>query len=98
TDAVAKLPAGHSSDGRATRDAANFLLGKVNMQKGDYAAAKTALLAVYGKYILTSNVLDNFDGDVKLADKILATGHEFNSESIFEVAFADKGDDNFNWG
>jgi len=98
TDAVTRLPAGHSTDGKATRDAANFLLGKVNMQKGDYNAAKTALLNIYGKYTLVDNFLDNFDGDVKLADKILATGHEFNAESIFEVVFVDKGDDNFNWG
>ena len=32
-------------NGRATKGAANALLGKVQMQKGDYAAAKTALLA-----------------------------------------------------
>jgi len=98
TDAAAKLPSTHSTDGRATADAANFLLGKVNMQKGDYNAAKTALLKVYGKYTLVDNFLDNFDGDVKLADKTLNTGHEFNPESIWEVVFIDKGDDNFNWG
>jgi hypothetical protein len=98
TDAAAKLPSSHSTDGRATADAANFLLGKVQMQKGDYNAAKAALLKVYGKYTLVDNFLDNFDGDVKLADKILNTGHEFNPESIFEVVFIDKGDDNFNWG
>jgi hypothetical protein len=56
------------------------------------------LLKVYGKYSLTDNFLDNFDGDVKLADKTFATGHEFNKESIFEAVFVDKGDDNFNWG
>ena len=42
--------------------------------------------------------LDNFDGDVKLGAKDIAVGHEFNSESIFEVVFVDKGDNNFNWG
>jgi len=98
TDAAAKLPTTRSADGRATSDAANFLLGKVEMQKGDYNAAKAALLKVYGKYTLVDNYLDNFDGDVKLADKVLATGHEFNPESIFEVVFIDKGDNNFNWG
>jgi hypothetical protein len=98
TDAVAKLPDIHSKDGRATKDAANFLLGKVQMQKGDYAAAKTALLQVYGKYTLVDNFLDNFDGDVKVGDAAKATGHEFNPESIFEVVFVDKGDNNFNWG
>jgi len=98
TDAATKLPDAHSTDGRATRDAANALLGKVQMQKGDYASAKAALLKVYGKYALTDNYLDNFDGDVKLADKVFTSGHEFNSESIFEVVFVDKGDNNFNWG
>ena len=98
TDAAAKLPAGHSTDGRATADAANFLLGRVLMQKGDYAGAEAALMKVYGKYTLTANFLDNFDGDVNVGSTSLATGHEFNSESIFEVVFIDKGDDNFNWG
>ncbi len=28
----------------------------------------------------------------------IATGHEFNAESIFEVVFVDRGDNNFNWG
>ncbi|HEY8970876.1 MAG TPA: RagB/SusD family nutrient uptake outer membrane protein [Puia sp.] len=100
TDAVAKLPDGQSKDGKASKDAANTLLGKVNMQKGDYAAAKAALLQVYGKYTLVDNFLDNFDGDVLVGSVAHAPGfgHEFNSESIFEVVFVDKGDDNFNWG
>jgi len=70
----------------------------VEMQKGDYAAAKTALLTLVGKYVLVDNYLWNYDGDVSLASQTLATGHEFNAESIFEVVFIDKGDDNFNWG
>lgn len=100
TDAVGKLPDVHSADGHATRDAANAFLGKVLMQKGDYAGAKTALLKVYNKYSLVDNFLDNFDGDVKYGDETFGsgTGHEFNKESIFEVVFTDKGDDNFNWG
>ena len=100
TDAVAKLPAsyGSSDRGRATKGAANTLLGKVQMQKGDYAAAKTALLQVYGQYSLV-NFLWNFDGDIKSDGGVLVTaGHEFNAESIFEVVFVDKGDNNFNWG
>lgn len=100
TDAVAKLPATYSAadNGRATKGAANTLLGKVQMQKGDYAAAKNALLQVYGKYSLV-NFLWNFDGDIKSdAGVTVTTGHEFNAESIFEVVFVDKGDNNFNWG
>jgi len=100
-EAAAALPATYSSsdNGRATSGAANTLLGRVLMQKGDYAAAKTALLKVYGKYSLVPNYSWNFDGDTKDDNNVLvATGHEFNAESIFEVVFVDKGDNNFNWG
>ena len=100
TEAVAKLPAnyGSSDNGRATKWAAYTLLGKVQMQKGDYAAAKTALLQVYGKFSLV-NFLWNFDGDIKSDGGVLITaGHEFNAESIFEIVFVDKGDNGFNWG
>jgi starch-binding outer membrane protein, SusD/RagB family len=74
-------------------------LGRVQMQKGDYAAAKAALLQVYGKYSLVDNYNWNFDGDVKNDNNVtVATGHEFNAESIFEIVFVDRGDNNFNWG
>lgn len=101
TDAVSKLPEtyGAADNGRATKGAANALLGRVQMQKGDYAAAKAALLQVYGKYSLVANYNWNFDGDIRNDNGILITnGHEFNAESIFEVAFVDRGDNNFNWG
>jgi starch-binding outer membrane protein, SusD/RagB family len=72
------------------------------MQKGDYAAAKTALLndVSSGKYTLVANFLENFTGDVMSDNppRKVTDGNEFNSESIFEVAFVDKGDNNFNWG
>jgi len=101
TDAVSKLPLSYSSNdlGRATQGAANTLLGRVQMQKGDYAAAKTALLAVVnsGKYSLV-NFSWNFDGDITDGATVLTTGHEANAESIFEVFFQDRGDNNFNWG
>jgi starch-binding outer membrane protein, SusD/RagB family len=100
TDAVQKLPAtyGASDNGRATKGAANALLGRVQMQKGDYGAAKAALLQVYGKYSLV-NYLWNFDGDARDdGGTLITTGHEFNAESIFEVVFVDRGDNNFNWG
>jgi hypothetical protein len=97
TDASSKLPTEAAQEGRATKGAAYALLGRVQMQIGDYAAAKTALLQDYGKYALVP-FLYNFDGDVKLGSQDIAVGHEFNSESVFEVAFVDKGDDNFNWG
>lgn len=100
TDAAQKLPPsyGASDNGRATKGAANSLLGRVQMQKGDYGAAKAALLQVYGKYSLV-NYLWNFDGDVRDDKGVAVTaGHEFNAESIFEVVFIDRGDNNFNWG
>lgn len=97
TDAATKLPAVASQLGRATSGAANALLGRVQMQAGDYNAAKEALLKVYGKYSLVP-FLHNFDGDVRLGATELTAGHEFNEESIFEVAFVDRGDNNFNWG
>lgn len=100
TDAAAKLPPSHGSsdNGRATKGAANSLLGRVLMQKGDYTAAKAALLQVYNKYSLV-NYQWNFDGDARDdAGVLIASGHEFNAESIFEVVFVDKGDNNFNWG
>ena len=101
TDAIAKLPASYSSNdlGRATRGAANTLLGRVQMQKGDYAAAKTALLAVVnsGQYSLV-NFSWNFDGDIADGPTVITTGHEANAESIFEVFFQDRGDNNYNWG
>lgn len=92
TDAAAALPGKSAIEkGRATKGAAYAMLGRVNMQKGDYAAAKTALLLIpttgADGYSLTSRYLDNFEVET-----------EFNSESILEAVFFDKGDNNFNWG
>lgn len=97
TDAASKLPASASQGGRATSGAANALLGRVQMQKGDYAAAKAALMQVYGKYSLVP-FSNNFTGDVTISSGQLTAGHEFNAESIFEVVFIDRGNNNFNWG
>jgi hypothetical protein len=97
TDAAAKLPTVQAQLGRATKGAAYAMLGRVQMQNGDYAAAKTALLQDYGKYSLVP-FSNNFDGDVQMGAAQLTAGHEYNAESIFEVSFVDKGDNNFNWG
>lgn len=88
-EAAAGLEAETGDKGRATKGAANAVLGRAYMQKGDYASARTALLAVTGSnlYRLMDNYLDNFDEE-----------HEFNAESIFESVFFDRGDNNFNWG
>lgn len=98
TEAAQALPETPAQQGRATRGAANALLGRVQMQKGDYAASKDALLKVYGKYILESSYLTNFSGDVKSGTTEVVKGNEFNRESIFEVALFDRGDNAFNWG
>jgi hypothetical protein len=100
TDAVSKLPSTPSQPGRATKGSANALLGKVQMQKGDYAAAKAALLQVVssGQYSLMPKYSDNFSGDIWSGSSKVTDGLEFNAESVFEVAFVDKGDNNFNWG
>lgn len=68
--------------GRATKGAALTLAGKVNLCKGDYAAAKTSLEAVknLGIYSLVDDYFDNFTEEA-----------EYNSESIFEVGFLDTG-------
>lgn len=95
TDAAAALPGksayGSADLGRATNAAANAMLGRVYMQKGDYTSAKAALLKIPTSgadgYSLTNRYLDNFEEET-----------EFNNESIFEVSFYDKNDANFNWG
>ncbi len=61
--------------GRATSGAAWALLGKVLLQRGDAAGAKTALDNVTG-YSLVDNYFDNFTVE-----------GEHNDESIFEVQF-----------
>jgi len=77
--------------GRVTSSAANAMLGRALMQKGDYAGAKAALLKIPvtgpDGYTLNSRFLDNFEEE-----------GEFANESIFEMIFSDKGDNNFNWG
>jgi tetratricopeptide (TPR) repeat protein len=91
-EAAAILPGKSATDkGRATASAANAMLGRVLMQTGDYAGAKAAFLKIPTSgadgYSLTSRFLDNFEEET-----------EFNSESIFEMIYSDKGDNGFNWG
>ena len=86
------LPTKAGTDkGRITNAAANFMLGRVLMQKGDYAGAKAALLKIPNAgadgYSLQNRYLDNFEEET-----------EFNNESIFEAVFFDKGNNDYNWG
>lgn len=89
-DAAAVLSSTYAAadQGRITSGAANAMLGRVYMQKGDYAAAKEALLKVTGAglYHLTDNYSDNFLEET-----------EFNAESIWEAVFFDRGDNSFDW-
>lgn len=87
-DASTVLPPqyGASDKGRVTNAAAFAILGRVLIQKGDYAGAKEALLKITG-YSLTDRYLDNFEEET-----------EFNKETIFEAVFKDPSDNGFNWG
>lgn len=73
--------------GRVTRGAAQALLGKVYLQRGQYALAKAEFDKVInsGIYSLTPNYLDNFLEET-----------EYNSESVFEIAFSKVGDVQWN--
>ena len=90
-DAAAVLPETYAAAdlGRITKGAANALLGRALMQNGDYAGARTALKLVEnsGQYSLMGNYLQNFFEE-----------NEFNDESVFEIAFFDRGDNGFSWG
>ena len=88
TEAAAVLPLRYSSDadlGRATKGAANALLGMCYMQQRNFQAALAPLLAVIQSnvYRLTTNYQDNF----------LSTT-ENNSESVFEYQNALNPNDN----
>lgn len=65
--------------GRATWGAATAMLGKLHINEHHYDVAKGYFKEIIDSkiYSLTSNIGDNFDEE-----------HEFNSESIFEVAFS----------
>ena len=73
-EAQSELPA-NNEDGRATKDAANALLGKVYLANGNPQAAEAALRAVSGA-TLAGNYADIFGID-----------NENGSESIFEIQY-----------
>lgn len=84
TDAATKLYLKSAEEpGRATQGAANALLGKVHLYRGEYPEAKTAFNKVInsGEYSLTANYYDNFEN-----------ANENNSESVFEIQFTYNGD------
>ncbi len=89
-DAIAGLPDSYSGNdlGRATKGAAQMLLARVYMQKGDYASAKPFLKSIIDSklYRLVDNYNDNFLEET-----------EYNAESVFEVGFMDSNGA-FSWG
>lgn len=80
TEAISHLPERTQSNrARATKTAAQTLLGKVELTLGNYAAAETQLLAVTnsGSHELLSDITQVFSVD-----------NELNPEIIFSVQFA----------
>lgn len=84
--AEAGLPEKYDNENvaRITSGAVYAQLGKMWMQRHEWAKAEEAFSHVIGKYKLTDNYFDNFDLE-----------HEFNSESIFEINFT--GDTKGDW-
>ncbi len=93
TDADSSLPSvteyrGTGNLGRATRGAAQGLLGRVELYRGNYQAAKTALEKVVnsGAYALADNYVDNHQEEL-----------ENNIESLFEIQFSQYESGNQGW-
>ncbi|WP_099572838.1 RagB/SusD family nutrient uptake outer membrane protein [Maribacter sp. 4U21] len=74
TEAQSELPS-NNEDGRATKDAANALLGKVYLTNGNPQAAETALRAVS-----SATFVENYTD-------IFGINNENGPESIFEIQF-----------
>ena len=81
SEAAASLPEAHEAQwvGRATKGAAQALLGKVYLFQEKWAEAETQLEGVVtsNQYTLLDNYADNFNGNA-----------ENGSESIFEIQFS----------
>ena len=83
------MDASQEEFGRATKGAANALLGRVHLFRGDYNAARTALLRVNvnDQYRLVDNFYDNFMDET-----------QDNEESVFDVMFSNKYGGADSWG
>jgi hypothetical protein len=83
TEAAGALPASYTGNdvGRATRGAAQAMLGKARLQQRKWADASQALQQVIAsnQYDLVANYADNF-----------TISNENNRESVFEVQFGDR--------
>lgn len=82
--AISGLPVSYSGNnlGRATKGAAQALLGKVYLYKKDYPKADQLFTAVISSK--TYSLMDNFQ-------EVWHRSFENNRESIFEIQFADIG-------
>lgn len=91
TEAKNRLPETRpvEENGRITKGAAQAMLGKALLWKGDYAAAKAELESVMnnGSYDLVPDYEDNFRNDT-----------EFNKESIWEINYDAIGNASDAWG
>lgn len=78
--------------GRATKGAAQSLLGKVHLYQGNYADASTQFAAVIssGEYSLASNYADLFSQDPAV--------ERANPGKIFWAEFTTSTNSEFNWG
>lgn len=73
--------------GRITKGAAIAMLGKAFVWQSKFAEAKTEFESIMNKYDLTENYEDNFRDN-----------HEFNKESIWEINYANFGNEGDSWG
>jgi len=79
TEAINELPTTTEAKSKASRGAAQALLGKVYLTLGEYQAAKEQLLAV--EQANTYKLLDD-------PNEIFSVGSEGNDEVLFDVEFA----------
>lgn len=84
SEAISRLPLkgeySGSDVGRATKGAAQALMAKLMLFRGDFAGAKPYLTEIInsGKYSLVDRYLDNFEVE-----------NENNSESVWEIQFSE---------
>ncbi len=86
TDATTVLRSKDVEDtGRATKEAANALLGKVYLFRNNKAAALGEFEKIYGSFQLEDNFFDNFTEENEFGQESL-----FSESMIFDVVFDDE--------
>lgn len=86
TNAIAVLPITQTEKGRATKYAAQALLGKVYLYQGNYTAAAAMLENLINKFTLVSNF-----------GSIFLQSGENGPESVFEIQYSN-GQGTYDWG